>query len=381
MKSTLAILAISAVLLSGLIFIPGVNMQAYSQTAAPQTSAAGKTVNLTYVAVQKNLTLPDGTKFSALTWNGTIPGPVVRLMQGDTVHLNIINPTGNTLIHSLDTHASTISAVPNFGPINPGATKNFTFVASQPGVFKLHCEGNGVLTMDQHVFSGMVTTMIVDPKGGYTGYQGINGATGAPQSVSPKAKEVVLQFSEYYLTKDGQYDANAMFNHNVSKAWINGIPFGYDPVVTKTANATPLFFKVGDHVRFFLINHGDLPVNFHIVGEMLDRVTDGSVVAGLGKQTYTVGGSNDAIVDVVFDAPGAYAFVNHDYSQLFKGQAGIIVVDGPDNAISKSLKLTDDSEPSNAIPPAGPDTIPVKTKPYQLGSFIPSTFKVGTPNQ
>jgi len=89
----------------------------------------------------------------------------------------------------------------------------------------------------------------------------------------------------------------------------------------------------------------------------------------MGKQTYTVGGSNDAIVDVVFDAPGAYAFVNHDYSSLFKGQAGIIVVDPPGNDISKSLKLTDDSEPSNAIPPAGPDTIPVKTKPYMLGSF------------
>ncbi len=92
--------------------------------------------------------------------------------------------------------------------------------------------------------------------------------------------------------------------------------------------------KVGDHVRFFLLNHGDLPVNFHIVGEILDRVTDGSIVSGIGEQTYTVGGSNDAIVDVVFDQPGVYAPVNHDYSQLFKGQAGLIVVDGPDNAIS-----------------------------------------------
>ena len=67
---------------------------------------------------------------------------------------------------------------------------------------------------------------------------------------------------------------------------------------------------------------------------ILDRVTDGSIVSGIGKQTYTVGGSNDAIVDVVFDQPGVYAFVNHDYSQLFKGQAGLIVVDGPDNGTS-----------------------------------------------
>ena len=42
-----------------------------------------------------------------------------------------------------------------------------------------------------------------------------------------------------------------------------------------------------------------------MVGESLDRVTDGSVVSGIGKQTYTVGGSNDAIVDIVFDQPGS----------------------------------------------------------------------------
>ena len=169
------------------------------------------------------------------------------------------------------------------------------------------------------------------------------------------------------MTPDGKYDSKAMFAHNATLAWINGIPFGYDPVITKTAGAIPLHFKVGDHVRFFLINHGDIPVNFHIVGEILDRVTDGSIVSGLGKQTYTVGGSNDAIVDVVFDQPGAYAFVNHDYSQLFKGQAGIILVDGPDMAVSKSVNATDDRLPSNAVPPAGENTIPVKTQPYACG--------------
>jgi nitrite reductase (NO-forming) len=348
-------------------------MNAYSQAPAPQAAApvvqptSGKMVNLLYIAKERNFTLPDGTKFDALTWNGTIPGPVVRLTQGDTVHVTIQNPTNNTLIHSLDTHASTISAVPNFGAISPGASKNWTFIASQPGVFKLHCEGNNVLTMDQHVFSGMVTTMIVDPKNGYTGYQSVSGATGQNVNVPANAKDIVFQFSELYLTPDGKYDSKAMFNHNATLSWINGIPFGYDPVITKTAGAIPLHFKVGDHVRFFLINHGDIPVNFHIVGEILDRVTDGSIVSGLGKQTYTIGGSNDAIVDVVFDQPGAYAFVNHDYSQLFRGQAGIILVDGPDMAVSKSVNATDDRLPSNAVPPAGANTIPVKTQPYACG--------------
>jgi nitrite reductase (NO-forming) len=358
--------------------MPGVNMNAYSQQAQPTQQAqsvqpTGKVVNVVYQSVEKNLTLPDGQQIKALTWNGTIPGPTLRLTQGDMVNITITNPTNNTLVHSLDTHASTVSAVPNFGPINPGESKNFTFLATQPGVFKVHCEGNGVLGMDQHVFQGMVATMLVDPQNGYTEYTTVSGLNGTEVPVSPKAKEVLFQYSEYYLDKEGNYDAKSMFAHNSTSAWINGIPFGYDPIVTKTKNATPLFFDQGDHVRFFLINHGDWPTNFHMVGEIIDRVTDGSLVNGIGKQTYTVGGSNDAILDMVFDKPGVYAFVNHDYAQLFKGQVGLVVVDGPDRAISKSLNITDLSNPSNAIPPLGADSIPVKTKPYEFGTTLGTT--------
>ena len=397
MKSKLAIFALSAVLMSGLILLPGINMkssfaisnpndqgqltlanmnlrmgglQQISTEEAAESEAPVK--NVTFVAYETNLTLPSGQVVNAETWNGTIPGPTVRVNQGDILNVNIINYPTNKLIHSLDHHASTISAVPNFGPINVSDSKEYTFVASQPGVFKYHCEGNAVLGMDQHVFQGMVGIVIVDPADGYTGYEGVtieNGTNALGTSeVSPDAKEVAFQFSEYYLDPSGNYDSAAMFAHAPTASWINGIPFGYDPVITKTPNATTLFFKQGDHVRFFVLNHGDLPVNFHIVGEILDRVTDGNTVNGIGKQTYTVGGSNDAIVDVVFDQPGVYAFVNHDYSQLFKGQAGLIVVDGPDNGTSNLLGLTDDANPSNAIPPTGANSIPVNVKPYMLGT-------------
>ena len=395
MKSKLAIFALSAVLMSGLILLPGINMKSFAisneqgqltlanmnlvmgggfqQISTEEAAESDVPVkNVTFVAIEKNLTLPSGQSVAALTWNGTIPGPTVRVTQGDILNVNVINHPNNTLIHSLDHHASILSAVPNFGPINVSDSKQYTFVASQPGFFKYHCEGNAVLGMDQHVFQGMVGGVIVDPVDGYTGYEGItieNGTNALGTSeVSPDAKEVAFQFSEYYLDPSGNYDSAAMFAHAPTASWINGIPFGYDPVITKTPNATTLIFKQGDHVRFFLLNHGDLPTNFHIVGEILDRVTDGGVVSGLGKQTYTVGGSNDAIIDVVFDQPGVYAFVNHDYSQLFKGQAGLIVVDGPDNGTSNLLGLTSDDNPSNAIPPTGANSIPVNVKPYMLGT-------------
>ncbi len=178
MTNTLAFIAISAILLSGLVYLPGVNMSAYSQDDdETEETAVGAQVQVTYVAVEKNITLPDGSNVQALTWNGTIPGPTVRVTQGDNVTVTIQNPTNASLIHSLDSHASTISAIPAYGPINPGENKTWSFIATQPGVYKVHCEGNGVLTMDQHVFQGMVSAMIVDPANGYEGYSTISGIT------------------------------------------------------------------------------------------------------------------------------------------------------------------------------------------------------------
>ena len=154
MKSKLAIFALSAVLMSGLILLPGINMKSFAisndeqgqltlanmnlvmggsfqQISTEEASASEAPVkNVTFVAIEKNLTLPSGQSVAALTWNGTIPGPTVRVTQGDVLNVNIINHPNNTLIHSLDHHASTISAVPNFGPINVSDSKQYSFVAT-----------------------------------------------------------------------------------------------------------------------------------------------------------------------------------------------------------------------------------------------------------
>jgi integrase len=119
--------------------------------------------------------------------------------------------------------------------------------------------------------------------------------------------------------------------------------------------------------------HGDKAprfnsMGFHIVGGQLDRVISNQMVQGLGTQTYLLGPSSDAIIDVVFNKPSVYAPANHDYAALFKGQASIVVVDGPDGQPGKTSGLEDHNNPSNAIPPMGKNSIPVQTKPYQLGT-------------
>jgi nitrite reductase (NO-forming) len=165
------------------------------------------------LAYETTLTLPQGNVIHAMTFNGTIPAPTIRVTQGDLINVTLINYPKNKTPHSLDNYAAIISAVPNFGPVSPGQERSYVFIATQPGFFKYQCEGIAVLAMDQHVFSGMVGGFIVDPANGYSGYvYPTYSDTGAKisQPVSPKvkAKEVTYIFSEWYLTKNGDYTVN-----------------------------------------------------------------------------------------------------------------------------------------------------------------------------
>jgi len=200
------------------------------------------------------------------------------------------------------------------------------------------------------------------------------------------AKDVFLDFSEYYLTHTGDFDWTKMFNNHPTYTYMNGIPFGYQilgpgtypsgsgapipPMSTvglpSVVNAVPLNFTVGDHVRFFLLNPGDTLVNFHIVGQQLQRVDQGGAIQE-NIQTYNLGGSNSAIADVTFKQPGAYVIVDHNYAQLFKGRVAVILVGNNPN-----------QNPSNAVPPTGRDSLPQATVPYTFGTPLPASCLVNS---
>ncbi len=86
-----------------------------------------------------------------------------------------------------------------------------------------------------------------------------------------------------------------------------------------------LYVENDQHVRLFIENQGNEPVFFHIVGEILDRVTQGNRVQSAATETWLLGGSQNMIVDLVFDEPGAYALVNHDYAAIYTGALGLFV--------------------------------------------------------
>jgi nitrite reductase (NO-forming) len=316
--------------------------------------ANGRTVHqITLTAQSVDLPIPGGKTYHAMTFNGQVPGPTIRVTQGDVIDVTLSVPSTEMTGHSLDMHASRISAVPNFGPVMPGKSNEYAFIAQTPGAFKYHCEGVGVIGMDQHVLSGMYGMTIVDPLNGYhklliTRTSAQNGQVSLTRTlVEPAAYEFTLQYNQLYIDGNGSYNQDAMFKHQTTWTVVNGKPFGYDPVITKVwkgagghDEAAPLILPVGQHIRYFIVNQGNMPLFFHIVGGMMDRVTQGNMVQAMGTQTWNIGGSQDAIVDVVYDEPGAYVAVNHDYAAIFSGAATVQLAQA--NAAPN---------PSDAVPP------------------------------
>lgn len=332
-----------------------------------------------------------GSTYKAMTFSQQVPGPTLRVTQGDVVMMTLTIPDGEATPHGNDMHASEMSAG-NFGKVMPGESKTFCYVAEVPGTFKYHCSGVDVAAMDQHVLSGMYGITIVDPLKGYKPLlvektKVENGKVVRDRQIySADALEFQLQYNQLYLNDKGGYDQGKMFKHETTWTVVNGMSFGYVPnaghneliMGSPTKNifvAQPwnspdlkqyqsqlLFVEEGQKVRFFVENQGNEPVFWHIVGEIIDRVTQGNRVQAQGTETWLVGGSQGMIADVVFDEAGVYVPVNHDYAAIFTGAATVVVVGDP-FGLNEQLGTNVPSyahllgNPSDAIPPMGKNSI------------------------
>ena len=369
--------------------------EAFAETDCAMLESSGRTVHdfqLTGVSV--DLPLMGGKTFSAMTFNEQVPGPTLRVTQGDVVKMTLTIPDYEVTGHGNDMHASQMSAG-NFESVGPGETSQYCYIAESAGMFKYHCSGVKLVGMDQHVLSGMYGIAIVDPANGYKKLV-VEKTSGSGELdrmfYDADALEFQFQYNQMYLTPDGTYDASKMFAHQNTATVVNGMQFGYVPnmahnllvngdvnknifvaqpwngIDLKQYQSQLLFVENDQHVRLFIENQGNEPVFFHIVGEILDRVVQGNRVQSAATETWLLGGSQGMIVDLVFDEPGAYAAVNHDYAALYSGAATVFVAGDPFglNPVLVENGIIDTpvpsyahvlGNPSDAVPPMGMNSI------------------------
>jgi nitrite reductase (NO-forming) len=283
---------------------------AYDARVAPASDARIKEfiIPITHDTIE----IAAGVKYEGWTFGGTVPGPVIRVREGDLVRIKVVNKS--PMPHSIDFHSARIPANVAYRTFNPGESINFEFVARDPGAYMVHC-GTPPVTM--HIMQGMYFAIIVDPKDGW----------------GTKAdKEFVLVQSEFYTMKDATGavvpDWNGAMAKQATQVVFNGRAFQYKD--------NPLNVDVGDRIRIFVVNAGPtFRSDFHVVGAVFDRVyPDGNPANALERvQTQAIPAGGGAVFETVFQAEasgeGLYPFVTHSFADAEKGAVGIIKVGMP----------------------------------------------------
>jgi nitrite reductase (NO-forming) len=276
-------------------------------------------VNVEMTSQITDIELSKGDVYKAWTFNGEAPGPVVVVNEGDKINFKLTN-MDPSIPHSMDFHAVHAAPSTDFANVMPDETGSFTYPANKPGVFMYHCGTKPVLG---HIANGMHGTIIVKPKAGY------------PTDDQVDREYVVIQ-NEWYKYNDMEDMTNGTPKYVVlsTKALKEG-----DPNTNGTVGSMvdhPLLAKVGEKVRFYVLNVGPNEVSsFHVVGTIFDDVyIDGNPYNQMkGLQTVMLPASGGAVVEFTVMKEGSYPIVTHQFNHATKGAVGILKVtkDGLDD--------------------------------------------------
>lgn len=248
----------------------------------------GDTYDLVAAPVKKEI---GGKTYTMLAYNGSIPGPLIKIAQGAEVTINFTNNTGmKTLLHS--------HGVRMDNAFDGSQTTQKEMENGETFSYKLKFPDAGVYWYHPHVREDLQQEL-----GLYGNY------LVAPISVgywTPVNREVPL-FLDDILIEDG----NVLLSEKGADRTLMG-RFGNVMLVNGDENYS-LDVKKGEVVRLYVTNAANTRLfNFAIPGARMKLV--GADGGAYEKETWAdsvvLGPSERAIVEILFDTPGTYTIQN-----------------------------------------------------------------------
>lgn len=294
-----------------------------SDLPPPIGKRAPQRVEYTIYSEEVVAKLEDGTTYEMWTFNGKVPGPMLRVKEGDTVVIHLDNAPTSKMSHSIDFHAVT---GPGGGAailqVPPGERRSMEFKAMKSGLYVYHCATPHIAT---HLARGMFGMILVEPEEGF----------------APVDHEFYVMQGEYYTTARAgtpghqMEDADRLLEEMPTYVVFNGR-------VGALTGDNAMKAKVGETVRmFFGVGGPNLTSSVHVIGEIFDRVYPEAAIASaplLNVQTTMVPAGGATMVEFKVDYPGNYILVDHSLTRADKGGIAILTVEGDaDDTIFKSL--------------------------------------------
>lgn len=272
-----------------------------------------KVVEFTLTIEEKELVIDEyGTTIQAMTFNGSVPGPLMVVHQDDYVELTLINPDTNMMQHNIDFHASTGALGGGaLTLINPGEQVKLRFRATRAGTFVYHCAPGGPM-IPWHVVSGMNGAIMVLPREGLRDGKGRTlhydrvYYVGEQDFYVPRDDEG--NFKTYESAGDGYDDmVKVMRTLTPSHVVFNG-------AVGALTGENALTAKVGETV-LIVHSQANRDTRPHLIGGHGDFVWQSGKFANapdVDLETWFVAGGSAASALYTFRQPGIYAYVNHN---------------------------------------------------------------------
>ena len=240
----------------------------------------------------KDVELVPGINYQAWTYNGRVPGPTIRAIEGDRIRIHFRNATPHPhTMHFHTMHPAAMDGV--YEPVQPGATFAYEFDASPFGVHPYHCH---VMPLASHISRGLYGAVIIDPRQG-----------------RPRAdRELVMVMAGNDLDFDNEND---FYN-------VNFIPFYYD--------RHPIRIRTDALVRVYLVNmlEFDQSNSFHIHANFFDYYPTGTSLTP-SEHTDTVAQmqAQRGILEFRYRYPGRYMFHAHKTEFAELGWTGVFEVE------------------------------------------------------
>jgi len=234
---------------------------------------------------QRQVEVGDGVIVDAWTYDGRVPGPILRATEGDTVRIRMANRTSHA--HNVHLHGRHSPAMDGWEPIAPGSEFTYEVTAEPFGLHPYHCH---TAPLDEHISRGLYGAMIVDPLGG-----------------RPDAHEFVLVLGGWDVDGD---------RRNELVCW-NGIAGAY--------HRFPLKVPVGELVRLYVVNMLEYEplASFHLHAQTFDVYRSGtSLEPHEHTDTVTLSQGERAILEFRLPEPGRYMFHPHQSHLADMGAMG-----------------------------------------------------------
>ncbi|WP_055685265.1 copper-containing nitrite reductase [Loktanella sp. 5RATIMAR09] len=309
--------------------------------AHEQVATGGPKIIEVYMETTERLMVVDedtGAEIWALTYNGSVPGPLIICHEGDMVELTMRNPVDSQMEHNIDFHAST-GALGGGGltHIYPGEETVLRWKATKPGCFTYHCAPGGAM-IPYHVTHGMNGAVMVLPR------DGLKDANGNPLRYDSIA---YIGEQDYYLPKDeyGDYKTYAVAGDDYADSLdamrtLTPTHCVFNGAVGALTGENALKAKVGETV-LMIHNQANRDSRPHLIGGHGDYVweTSFSDPPLTGLETWFVRGGTAMAAMYTFEQPGVYAYVNHNLIEAtLLGAAAHFVVEGEwNNALMEQV--------------------------------------------